>query len=87
MFLVVHQAFHLDAAFIMLDNKGKILLQEKRFFFLVQLLYLHLRLKQNTFFHEKTYPILITINDLCFRFGAKHHTHLSFQQARCSTSR
>ena len=76
MFLVVHQAFHMEAAFIMLDNKGKILLQEKRFFFLVQLLYLHLRLKQNTFFYEKTYPILITINDLCFRFGAKHHTHL-----------
>ena len=45
MFLVVHQTFHMEAAFIMLDNKGKILLQETRFFFLVQLLYLHLRLK------------------------------------------
>ena len=45
MLLVVHQAFHMEAAFIMLDNKGKILLQETRFFFLVQLLYLHLRLK------------------------------------------
>jgi hypothetical protein len=45
MFLVVHQAFQINAAFIMLDNKGKVLLQETRFFFLVQLLYLNLRLK------------------------------------------
>ena len=34
MFLVVHQAFQINAAFIMLDNKGKVLLQETRFFFL-----------------------------------------------------
>ena len=33
-FVVVHQAFNFDAAFTMLDNKGKILLQETRFFFL-----------------------------------------------------